>query len=554
MWKVREIADKVTNVVMNYTDVEAKVREATNDDPWGPTGVLMQEVAQATFTYEHFPEVMTMLWKRMLQDNRKNWRRTYKSLLVLNYLVRNGSERVVTSSREHIYDLRSLENYTFVDEFGKDRGINVRHKVKELIEFIQDDDKLREERKKAKKNKDKYVGMSSDVMALRGGLVGDRWENAPRWMKEDVGEWDQDRGGGLGEESNNNSDEGERYDSEPDTSFPPPQSLRKSTSPAKEYKDTESIDSGNTNVPTGKISTPSRKPKTAIPSKIVDLGAAANYGKNQASKPSSGDLLGDLGSTDSPSQDSEDYFNPRSDIANKSFGNFSKAFGSEGASEEKMDEFADFTSAFTMSTPPSIPQIPSTNINAINAGLGNMSLSQPAFNPMLPTSNLFQTQNSGSILPNGKSVITSNADLLSGLSDDSNSMNPLADFSSQPTPLSSSMMFGNTLIPTTDPRMVLQSTPQDLSSKTAPLQVGSTWSNSGNLNINVDNLTFGASRGGKTGSAAPSMNQLASTPTSPQKQFGGFPQQMNMTSPTKPMQMNPNMQGYQPPGYFPAFK
>lgn len=43
--------------------------------------------------------------------------------------MRNGSERVVTSSREHIYDLRSLENYTFTDENGKDQGINVRHKV-----------------------------------------------------------------------------------------------------------------------------------------------------------------------------------------------------------------------------------------------------------------------------------------------------------------------------------------------------------------------------------------------------------------------------------------
>lgn len=43
--------------------------------------------------------------------------------------MRNGSERVVTSSREHIYDLRSLENYTFTDEGGKDQGINVRHKV-----------------------------------------------------------------------------------------------------------------------------------------------------------------------------------------------------------------------------------------------------------------------------------------------------------------------------------------------------------------------------------------------------------------------------------------
>lgn len=42
------------------------------------TGGLMQEIAHATFTFEHFPEVMTMLWKRMLQDNKSNWRRTYK--------------------------------------------------------------------------------------------------------------------------------------------------------------------------------------------------------------------------------------------------------------------------------------------------------------------------------------------------------------------------------------------------------------------------------------------------------------------------------------------
>lgn len=63
---------------MNYTEVETKVREATNDDAWGPHGQLMQEVARYTFTYEHFPEVMGMLWKRMLQDNKKNWRRTYK--------------------------------------------------------------------------------------------------------------------------------------------------------------------------------------------------------------------------------------------------------------------------------------------------------------------------------------------------------------------------------------------------------------------------------------------------------------------------------------------
>lgn len=33
-----------------------------------------------------------------------------------------------------------------------------------MVEFVQDDDRLREERKKAKKNKDKYIGVSSDSM------------------------------------------------------------------------------------------------------------------------------------------------------------------------------------------------------------------------------------------------------------------------------------------------------------------------------------------------------------------------------------------------------
>lgn len=66
-----------TNVVMNYSEVEAKVREATNDDAWGPHGTIMAEIAKHTFTYEGFPEVMAMLWSRMFDKN-KNWRRTYK--------------------------------------------------------------------------------------------------------------------------------------------------------------------------------------------------------------------------------------------------------------------------------------------------------------------------------------------------------------------------------------------------------------------------------------------------------------------------------------------
>ena len=107
---------------MNYSEIEAKVREATNDDTWGPHGSLMSEISKYTFTYEHYPEVMSMLWKRMF-ETKKNWRRTYKSLLLLHYLVCNGSERVVTSAREHIYDMKALEEYVFRDEHGKDQSL-----------------------------------------------------------------------------------------------------------------------------------------------------------------------------------------------------------------------------------------------------------------------------------------------------------------------------------------------------------------------------------------------------------------------------------------------
>ncbi|XP_067952144.1 clathrin interactor 1-like isoform X2 [Watersipora subatra] len=191
MWKVKEIADKVTNVVMNYTEPESKVREATNDQAWGPHGSLMSEIAQLTSSYEAFPEVMGMLWKRMFHENRRDWRRVYKSLLLLAYLLRNGSERVVSSAREHTYDMRQLETYTFTDEHNRDQGVNVRTKVKEILELVGDDERLREERKKARKLRDKYVGVSGGYGY--GGFGGGGYGSGKRSGMDDIDSFDTAR-------------------------------------------------------------------------------------------------------------------------------------------------------------------------------------------------------------------------------------------------------------------------------------------------------------------------------------------------------------------------
>ncbi|XP_046419417.1 telomere length regulation protein TEL2 homolog isoform X1 [Neodiprion fabricii] len=469
MWKMRELMDKATNVVMNYTDTEAKVREATNDDAWGPTGAMMQELAQATFTYEQFPEVMSMLWKRMLQENKRNWRRTYKSLLLLNYLVRNGSERVVTSSREHIYDLRSLENYTYIDEFGKDQGINIRHKVRELIDFIQDDDKLRDERKKAKKNKDKYIGMSSEAMGMRFG-AGDRWNDSPKWNKPAIdgyNDWDRESKG-KGFEDGNNSDDGEREDSDNDT----PSSPRRS---GREYRDTtETIDriakSSQPSTPSGNQS-PAKTPRVF---KKVDLGAAAHFGKDQSNnstpvkqsnlmsspvkeQKNKNDILNDIFDSQSdvvsPNNEDDD-FNPRGNnhtagqpqSANTDFGDFASAFGGSAtklSNDEGTDEFADFTSAFdagvnissSNNQQPQISLLGATIPNIGNPMTGNSSsplsssqnITSPAFgtsmiqnsaignnlyNSLPPQGLVNQTQ---SLVNSNNNPASSNTDLLADL-------------------------------------------------------------------------------------------------------------------------------------------
>ena len=105
--------------------------------------------------------------------------------------------------------MKPLEDYAFRDEQGKDQGVNgsiyasalflssheifthfsiifsfycvksslisfyiVRQKSKEIISFLQDDERLREARKNARKTRDKFVGISSnDINSQYSELV-----------------------------------------------------------------------------------------------------------------------------------------------------------------------------------------------------------------------------------------------------------------------------------------------------------------------------------------------------------------------------------------------
>ncbi|XP_054891418.1 epsin-3 isoform X4 [Poeciliopsis prolifica] len=156
---------QMKNMVNNYTEAEIKVREATSNDPWGPSSTLMAEIADLTYNVVAFTEVMGMILKR-LNDHGKNWRHVYKALTLLDYLVKAGSERVAKSCRDNIFTIQTLKDFQYIDRDGHDQGIHVREKAKKLVALLKDDGKLKSERSQAQKTKSR-VGKGSAGYTVR---------------------------------------------------------------------------------------------------------------------------------------------------------------------------------------------------------------------------------------------------------------------------------------------------------------------------------------------------------------------------------------------------
>lgn len=179
----------IKNVAHNYTDAQVKVRAATSNDPWGPSSTQMSEIADLTYNVIAFAEIMQMIWKRV-NDSGKNWRHVYKALVLLEYLIKTGSEKVAAQCKENLFSIQTLKDFQFIEE-NKDQGLNVREKAKSLVALLKDDERLKNERVRALKAKERFAqstaGIGSDTIQFTCGTEPihnhtalDHREEAPR--------------------------------------------------------------------------------------------------------------------------------------------------------------------------------------------------------------------------------------------------------------------------------------------------------------------------------------------------------------------------------------
>lgn len=83
---------------------------------------------------------MQHLWKKMNSKPRE-WRRIFKALHAMEYLVKNGAPRCIQELKDDMFKIRALQDFSF-SENGTDRGQGVRDKSRALCELLSDPNKL----------------------------------------------------------------------------------------------------------------------------------------------------------------------------------------------------------------------------------------------------------------------------------------------------------------------------------------------------------------------------------------------------------------------------
>ena len=102
---------------------------------------------------------------------------------------------MVDDARSHLTLLKMLRQFHYIDQNGKDQGVNVRNRSKELAELLGDVDRIRTERKKARSNRNKFGGVEGGAMS--GGLSsGSRYGG---FGSEDAGGYGAYSGGVYGD-------------------------------------------------------------------------------------------------------------------------------------------------------------------------------------------------------------------------------------------------------------------------------------------------------------------------------------------------------------------
>lgn len=85
------------------------------------------EICKLSYRTEDYKQILGILARRLHSEPRQ-WRQVYKALLLLEYMARNGPERIVAELKSNGKVFSRLQRFAYTDSQGTDQGLNVRNR------------------------------------------------------------------------------------------------------------------------------------------------------------------------------------------------------------------------------------------------------------------------------------------------------------------------------------------------------------------------------------------------------------------------------------------
>ena len=156
--KAREAKYKVTR----KTDAEKAFLECTNDDKWGPSNTQMSEVVRFSHNYKDWGDIKK-LFNEVFDKGGKDVLGVKKALILLEYLINNGSDNMRSEARSFQYQLQhltSLHQHSTGEQAAFESVI--RKKAQDILNLMNDNDLYQMEREKARKLKASLTSVTRD--------------------------------------------------------------------------------------------------------------------------------------------------------------------------------------------------------------------------------------------------------------------------------------------------------------------------------------------------------------------------------------------------------
>ncbi|XP_024176998.2 epsin-3 [Rosa chinensis] len=147
------LKEKIRTARLALTDVtpaELMTEEATNENSWPPDTRTIGVISRAAFDVDDYWRIVEILHRRLSNFDRKNWRGSYKALILLEYLLSHGPLRLAEEFEVDIDVIKQMGRFQHIDEKGFNWGMSVRKLSDRVLKLLGDTVFLKEERARAR--------------------------------------------------------------------------------------------------------------------------------------------------------------------------------------------------------------------------------------------------------------------------------------------------------------------------------------------------------------------------------------------------------------------